>query len=83
MATLLLFAMAFGTIFGMRYLRLMGYAWLVVYNFTLLALVTLVPLWAVWQIGWLAAALLGLAALVAWLVKNPSALLGLLIGLHR
>lgn len=70
--------------FGMRrYLRLMGYAWLVAYNLALLALVTLVPLWAVWQIGWPAAALLGLAALVAWLVKNPSALLGLLIGLRK
>lgn len=66
-----------------RYFALLKHAWLIVWNLALMALFWGVPLVALYQGRWLAAGLIAGGAVVVWLVKNPSALLGLWLVTRR
>lgn len=66
-----------------RWLTLLKNAWLIVWNVACMAVLWGVPLVALYQGRWLAAGLIAGGALVVWLVKHPSALLGLWLSLRR
>lgn len=65
-----------------RWLLLLKNAWLIAWNLALLGLLVGVPAVALWQAGWVAAAILLVLAAAVWLLKHPAFLLGMWMARH-
>lgn len=64
----------------LRYLSLIKFAWLIVWNLALLVLLVVVPVVALFQAGWFAAGFMAMLAVLVLALRRPAFLMGMWLG---